>query len=266
MKKHHFAAFLLFLLLTAAAAHAQIINIDKTDTAAYVKKALWSGNISLGLEADKQKTTLFDASNYLDLSLQKLRQLFIFSASERFTYNGSSSFLNKGYLHLRWRYNYKEQLHPESFVQYQWDDALGMVHRFVAGENIRYNFWHRKLWELSAATGIMYEAEVWNYTAVDSSKIPVPPVNQHSRELKSNNYIKLEGDVSKVSKLTFIVFYQAAFNDFLRPRISGVINFNTNVSKHFALGMQYNGLFDAGPVVPLFKFYYSYSSTLLYKF
>lgn len=266
MKKTRLLTFLLLLLLFASAAKAQIINIDQTDTSAYIKKAVWQGNLSLGLEVDKQKTTLFDASNFGNASLQKFKELFILSASERFTYNGDNSFLNKGYVHLRWRHNYKEQLHPESFVQYQWDDALGMIHRFVAGENLRYNFWHRQLWELTVATGVMYEGELWNYTAVDSSKIPPNAVNQQSREIKSNNYIKLEGNVSAVSKLSIIVFYQAAFNDFFRPRISGVINFNTDISKHFALGIQYNGLFDAGPVVPIVKFYYNYSTSLAYKF
>ena len=47
----------------------------------------------------------------------------------------------------------------------------------------------------------------------------------------------------------------------LRPLLISV----PDISKHFALGMQYNGLYDAGPVVPIFKFYYSYSTTLLYK-
>src|SRR5258705_12692023 len=114
MKKTRSITSLLLLLLFAAAANAQIINIDKTDTAAYVKKAVWNGNISLGGEVDKQKSTLFDASNFLDVSLQKYKELYILSGSERFTYNGSNSFLDKGYIHLRWRHNYKEQLHPES--------------------------------------------------------------------------------------------------------------------------------------------------------
>jgi hypothetical protein len=256
----------MLILLFAVTGNAQIINIDKTDTAAYVRKAVWSGNVSLDLEVDKQKSTLFDASNFLNISLQKWRSLFILSASDRFTYAGGNNYLNKGYVHLRWRYNYKEQLHPESFVQYQWDDALGMLHRFVAGENLRYNFWHHRAWEMSVATGIMYEDELWNYTAVDSSKIPVPAVNQHSREIKSNNYIKWEGKISTTSNIAIIVFYQAAFNDFFKPRISGVINFDTEISKHFALGIKYNGLFDAGPVVPIFKFYYNYSTALEYKF
>jgi hypothetical protein len=265
MKRTHLTVCIV-LIVAAATGRAQIINIDKTDTAAYIKKAVWNGNISLDLEVDKQKSTLFDASNFLNLSLQQWRELFILSASDRFTYAGSNNYLNKGFVHLRWRHNYKEQLHPESFVQYQWDDALGMLHRFVAGENLRYNFWHRRAWEMSVATGVMYEDELWNYTAVDSSKVPAPAVNQHSREIKSNNYIKWEGKISATSNISIILFYQAAFNDFFKPRISGVINFDTEISKHFALGIKYSGLFDAGPVVPIFKFYYNYSTALEYKF
>lgn len=260
--------FILFmsLLLTAGNCLAQIINIDKTDTSDYVRKAVWNGSVSLGLEVDKQKSALVDASNFLDASLQKWRELYILSASNRFTNNGNQSFLNTGYVHLRWRHNYKEQLHPETFVQYQWDDAIGMVHRFVAGENLRYNFWHRRSWEMTVATGIMYEAEEWNYTAVDSAKIPPNPVNQKSKELKSNSYIKFQGKVSSTSNMSIILFYQAAFNDFFKPRISGVISFDAAISKHFTLGIKYNALYDLGPVVPIFKFYYSFSTALAYQF
>lgn len=257
---------LLLCLFSSCPGSAQIINIDKTDTASYNRKADWNGNISLDLEVDKQKSTLFDASNYLNVSLQKMRELFIFSASDRFTYNGPNSYLNKGFIHLRWRHLYKASLHPESYLQYQWDDGLGMLHRFVAGENLRYNFWHHSAWELTLATGIMYEDERWNYTAVDSSKIPAHATSQASREIKSNNYIKLEGKVGVHSNLSFILFYQSAFSDFLKPRISGVINFDTEISKHFALNIKYNGLYDADPVVPIFKFYYNYATGVLYKF
>lgn len=258
--------YLLWLLLLPAVVHGQIITIDKNDTSAYSKKANWNGNITLGLEADKQKTTLYDASNFAELSLQKNKELFVAAGSERFTYNGGDDFLDKGFLHLRWRHLYKDQLHPEAFAQYQWDDGLGMVKRFVTGANLRYNFWHRQLWELTVATGVMYENEEWNYTAADSAKIPPSPVNQHSSEIKSNNYVKLEGNVSAVSSISVILYYQAAFNDFLRPRISGAVNFSSNISKHFALALQLNGLYDAGPVVPIFKFYYNYATNLVYRF
>ncbi|MBS1562790.1 MAG: DUF481 domain-containing protein [Bacteroidetes bacterium] len=252
----------LFSLLSAG----QIINIDKTDTSAYARKNILSGNVSLGMEVDKQKTTLFDASNYVDLAMQQYRELFVLSASNRFTYNGPQDFLNTGYVHLRWRHRYKDTWHPETFVQYQWDDERGMLHRFVGGENIRYNIDRGSHWDLSVATGVFYEEEVWNYTAVDSSKIPANPFNVTSRELKSNNYIKWEGKLSDAASLSAILFYQASFKDFFKPRVSAAISFDINVSRHFAWGVRYTGLYDVEPVVPIFKFYYSFSNSLVYKF
>ena len=266
---HYAGRFCILIVLCTSIAvisSAQIITIDKIDTAAYIKKPIWNGNISAGLEVDKQSQTLFDASNYLDLSLQKYKELFILSASNRFTYNGSNSFLNTGFVHIRWRHNYKAQFHPESYVQYQWDQNRGMIHRFVTGENIRYNFWHKQKWEMSVATGLMYENELWNYTAVDSAKIPPNPQNQKASELKSSSYIKFEGQPSATSNLSAILFYQAAFNSFLKPRISVSIKYDISISKHFMFGVAYSGLYDVDPVVPIFKFYYNFSNTLAYQF
>lgn len=246
--------------------HAQIINIDKTDTTAYQKKAIWNGIIASGIEVDKEKSTLFDGSSSVDVSLQKQKELFILSGQDRFTYDGGTSFLNTGYIHLRWRYDYKAQLHPESFLQFQWDANRGMIHRFVGGANLRYNFWHRRDWEMTFATGLFYEDELWDYRAVDSDKIPANPIPQHSYKVRSNSYMKWEGSPSKASNIAIVIFYQAPFTDFLDPRISANINFTVNVSKHFALGINYSGLYDAKPVVPIFKFYYSFSNSLAYKF
>ncbi len=79
---------LLPLLFITTLCKAQILNIDKLDTLPYSNKARFEGNISAGLEIDKQNSTLYDASNFLDATLQKRKLLHIFSASNRFTYNG----------------------------------------------------------------------------------------------------------------------------------------------------------------------------------
>ncbi len=246
---------------------SQIINIDKTDTSAYQKKTVWSGNIALALEIDKQSTTLVDASNFVDISLQRNKELFIASASNRFTNDGSTSFLNTGYMHLRWRHNYKDKLHPETFAQYQWDENRGMVYRYLAGANLRYNFWHKRKWEMTFGEGAFYENEKWNYAAVDSLKIPFNAIDQKVSRIRSNSYIKWEGSPSANSNFAAALFYQASFNDFFEPRISLRVNLDVNVSKHFSLGIAYNGLYDAKPVVPIFHYYYyNLASTLAYKF
>lgn len=245
---------------------AQIIIVDKIDTTAYNRKAKWDGDLSSGLEIDKQKLTLYDATSGFDASLQKYHEFFIFSASDRFTYNGPQDFLNTGYLHLRWRHDYKDQLHAESYVQYNWDTKIGLRNRFVTGMNMRYNFWHRRKWEMTFATGLMYENETWDYAAVDSVKIPANPVDIKMSLLKSNSYIKWEGNVSDNASIAIAVFYQATFDDFFQPRIATNVNFDVDISKHFILELKYAGVYNSAPVVPIFNFYYSLSNTLVYKF
>ncbi|HVZ56073.1 MAG TPA: DUF481 domain-containing protein [Chitinophagaceae bacterium] len=246
-------------------ASAQIINIDKTDTTAYQHHSVWNASFSVGLEVDKQKTTLLDATNYADLALQHAHELFIFSASNRITSNGDKSYLNTGYVHLRWRHDYKDQLHPESYLQYQWDENRGMVHRLVGGANLRYNFWHRRRWELTFATGLMYENERWDYAAVDSAKIPANPSDRTTSLLKSNNYLKWEGKLSATSDISLILYYQARFSAFFEPRVAGSFTYNVHISRHFSLGVKYNSLYDVRPVVPLPRFYYSLSTNLTYN-
>ena len=266
MLKRSVLSFILALLLLSFHSFSQIINIDKTDTSAYQKKVVWNGNISLGLEIDKQSTTLVDASNYVDVSLQKNKELFIESASNRFTNNGTTSFLNTGYVHLRWRHDYKNKLHPETYLQYQWDEERGMVYRYLGGANLRYNFWHKRKWEMTFGEGAFYENEKWDYAAVDSSKIPANPVDQKVSRIRSNSYIKWEGSPSTNSNFAAVLFYQASFDDFFAPRVSAKISFDVNTSKHFSFGIAYSGLYDVKPVVPIFHYYYTITSTFGYKF
>ncbi|MBI2731517.1 MAG: hypothetical protein HYX40_12340 [Sphingobacteriales bacterium] len=124
--------FLLLVLCTSAFSSAQILNIDKTDTADYIHKAKWNYQLSAGLEIDQQQTTLYDATNTAEVMLQKYKNLFIFSGSYRFTYNGPANILNAGFVHLRYRYQYKNKFQPETYVQFQWDNKRGLMHRVVS--------------------------------------------------------------------------------------------------------------------------------------
>lgn len=246
---------------------AQILTIDQTDTSAYVRKTVCNGNLTLGIEGDKQQKLLLDATNTFNFQLQHYKELLIAAASYRFTYDGGQDFLNSGYIHLRWRHDYKNTWQPETFVQYQWDNSRGMLGRFITGENARYSFWHKKNWELSLASGIMYETERWNYTAVDSALKPAVQQNQVTSLFKSNNYIKLEGNTSANSTLSFIVFYQSPFNHFFDYyRIAASVKFGVSFAKHFDFAIAFSSLYDSHPVVPIFKFYYNFSNGIVYKF
>jgi len=254
------------VLLQTLQARCQILNIDKTDTADYQKKPIWQGRVMLGLLVDKEKRTLVSGNNFVDVALQNYRELFIISSSDRFNYNGPTTFLNTGYAHFRWRHNYKNKLHVEGFTQFQWDANRGLRYRYVVGGNLRYNLWHKKAWEMTLATGFFAEKEQWDYSAVDSAKIPNGAIFQTANRLRSNSYIKWEGSPTETSHLAAAIFYQGPLDALLSPRIAANINFTVDVSKHFSLGILYSGIYDSKPVVPIANFYYSVSNNLLFKF
>lgn len=245
---------------------SQILNIDKSDTSAYAVAPKFNINFGSGLEIDKQKTTVYDATNTLESMLQKNRNLFILAGSYRFTYNGPDDILNAGYIHLRYRYNYKSLFQPEPFIQYQWDNKRGIEHRFVTGMNCRYNFFKGDTWDINAGLGLMYEEEIWDYVAVnDSSLIPPNPQPVTSKLLKANSYLRFDIKTSDNSTIAFSLFIQSGFSA-LKPRFAPHFQWDIGAGKHLSFSISFSGLYDTNPVVPIDKFYYSLSNSLLLKF
>jgi hypothetical protein len=256
---------LLIFLVRSFSSFGQILNIDRADTSAYANKTKFNMALNSGLEIDKQKTTLYDATNTLETMLQYSKQLFIFAASHRFTYNGADDILNAGYVHLRYRYGYKDKLQPEPFLQYQFDNKRGLMHRFLAGANLRYNFWRGDIFDFNSGFGLMYEDEQWNYAAVDSNKIPSSATNIRKQVAKVNFYLRLDWKPSANSTVAFNVFLQTRPNEF-SPRIAPHVQWNIDAGKHVGFSVAFSGLYDTKPVVPIDKFYYSLSNTLFVKF
>jgi hypothetical protein len=243
---------------------SQILNIDKTDTSAYVHKGKVSLNLNSGLEIDKQKTNLYDATNTLEIMWQQYKELFIVAGSYRFTYNGPDDILNAGYIHLRYRHNYKNKIQPEIFFQYNWDSERGIIYRMLAGANIRYNFWRGDRFDFNAGLGLMHETEKWNYNGVDSLKIPVNAVPVTVNYVKINSYLRLDWKPNGNNDITFNIFLQTRPDRF-EPRIAPHAQWDIKAGKHLGFSISFTSLYDTAPVVPIDNFYYSISYSLLFK-
>lgn len=251
--------------LVSFSVKAQILNIDRTDTTAYTHTAKTAFNLNTGLEIDKQKNTLYDATNTFEAMWQQYKELFIMAASYRFTYNGPDDILNAGYIHVRYRHGYKNKIQPEPFLQYQWDNKRGILHRELAGANVRYNITKGDNFDFNCGLGLMYEAEKWNYTAVDSSKLPLNTTPVVRELIKINSYIRLFWKPNDHNDVTFNIFLQTRPDRF-KPRIAPHAQWNIKAGKHVDFSIAYTGLFDTAPVVPIEKFYYSLSNGILLNF
>ena len=244
--------------------HAQIISIDKSDTSDYVQKSQFNFNFSTGLEVDKQQTTLWDATNTAEMMLQKNKDLFLFAASYRFTYNGPTDILNAGYFHLRYRNHYKDKFQPEPFIQYQWDNKRGLEMRTVAGANIRYNMWKGDKIEFNAGLGLMNEIERWNYDGVDSNKVPANTSPITKNYVKINSYVRMDWKPNANNDIAFNVFLQSRPDQF-HPRIAPHFQWSINAGKHVGFSISYSGMYDESPIVPIHHFYFSLSNSLTIK-
>jgi len=242
--------------------HAQILNIDKTDTTDYVRHPKFDGSLNTGLEIDRQKTVLYDATNTAEAMWQQYKELFILAASYRFTYNGPDDILNAGFVHLRYRHNYKNKIQPEPFLQYQWDNKRGIERRILAGANIRYNITKGQRFDFNCGLGLMYEEEKWDYVGVDSAKLPIDAEPVTNYFTKINSYIRFTWDPNNNNSITFNVFLQTRPDRF-KPRIAPHAQWNVKVGKHVDLSVSFTGLYDTAPVVPIEKFYFSLSDGIL---
>lgn len=252
-------------LLAAGLSQGQILNIDRTDTSDYTRRGKINLQLNSGLEIDKQNTTLYDATNVVETMWQQNRELFILAGSYRFTYNGPDDILNAGYIHLRYRHGYKNRLQPEPFVQYQWDNKRGILERFLYGANLRYHLQKGNNFDFNAGAGPMYEREKWNYAGVDSSKIPANPTTVSTELLKINSYLRFDWKPNDHNDIAFTLFVQTRPDRF-RPRVAPHIQWDIKAGKHFGFSISYSGLYDAAPVVPIDRFYYSLSNSLFLDF
>ena len=244
---------------------AQILNIDKTDTTDYTHEAKVTFNLNSGLEIDRQKNILYDASNTAEAMWQQYKELFILAGSYRFTYNGPDDVLNAGYIHLRYRHAYKNKIQPEPFAQFQWDNKRGIEHRVLAGANVRYNISKGQRIDFNCGLGLMYEAEKWDFIAVDSSKIPADATPVVKELVKLNSYLRFNWKPNDNNDITFNIFLQTRPDRF-KPRIAPHAQWNIKAGKHIDFSVSFTGLYDTSPVVPIEKFYFSLSDGILLTF
>jgi len=254
-----------FTYLLSLSLKGQILNIDKTDTAEYTRKSTASFNLNMGLEIDKQKTTLYDATNTAEILWQHYKELFILASSVRFTYNGPDDILDAGYIHLRYRHNYRDRIQPEPYLQYQWDNKRGIERRSIAGINARFDFPPSEHLDFNCGLGPMYESEKWDYTAVDSALIPKNAQPIENDLIKINSYVRLDWKPDKNNDIVFNVFLQTRPDRF-QPRIAPHAQWNIKAGKHLGFSVNFTGLYDTKPVVPIEKFYYSLSNSVLLSF
>lgn len=242
-------------LLFVTAASAQILNVERARGAA--DSVGWGGEIGLDFSVEKYSDRVTKAANESALFYTSKKHNYILLSSLEFVDVDGSSVINSGYVHARSTFRSKKNISPELFLQYQYNNNLGLTNRRLGGAGIRYRFLSTGRLTGTLSTGMMAENEEWE---------PEESENIENTFLKSTSNLALRGSVSENASLLLIGYYQARPDKFFEPRATLESQLGVKLSKHITLAVSFVMTHDASPIIDIPKVTYELENGLIFTF
>ena len=245
-------------LLFSIPSFCQILNIDRVTSADSIPKK-WVSVVNFSFSSDKLKKDLLDVSSKIEINrFFHNDYVLVGSFHNDVTLNGNDVLQNEGYTQLRYRDNDKHEWSNESYVQYQWNGALGMENRKVIGSNIRKKVIEKKEIDLYTGLGIFYEAEQWNWSGVENVDLTVHPYPLNRSLLRLNHYWKCAYKINENIDVSAVSYFQLPLNaEILNLRWYIDLDTNIKMTKNASFVIHYDHTYDDYRLVPISKYYYS---------
>lgn len=244
-------SLLLFFILFPALAPAQVLNVESYRGQADTTKA-WSGDLSFGFSASKQKTSSLQLNNRTNLRYVSPRHSYLMITNLN-VLRIDEELVSNGYIHLRGTFLREQRWSPELFTQYQYSQSRGLKRRNLLGAVMRYDMIQRDEFSAALTTGGMYEHEVWN-----SDEVP----RQQFDRFKSTSSLLMRGQLSANTELYVVGYYQATPNDFLNPRLTADVQLRFRISRIVTFGAQFNTTYDYAPPLQTESWIYTFRNTV----
>lgn len=227
----------------------------------------FQGQFTFGLTADQQRSLVYSVFSDIDMSF-KIRSKSLLTAG-RFRVTGTSDqmLLNGGFIHFRLRDNSGKNLLLEEYIQYQWDGVRGMKNRFIAGSNIRQKLLNSTKSQLFLGFGLFYEFEEWGMSAVSQDLVPVGVSSITVNLAKFNLYSRFSRQLGQDARFSGVFYYQALPETFFGSyRLAGTFQLLFKLGKNLDFTINYDGIYDTKPIVPIRNFYFNISNQFVWKF
>lgn len=247
-------AFALFSLPT----FSQILNADRIITEDTINKK-WKVFVDVSFSLDKVKKSLLDGNSRIELDrLFKNDYLLVTSFNNEITYNDKDAIQNEGFAQIRYRDNDKHNWSNESFVQYQWNAALGMDYIKVVGSNVRKRLLENKKIDLYTGLGLFYETERWNNSGVEYLDQYSATQTLNRSLVRLNHYWKLAYKLNDNMDVSAISYFQFPLNkDIASLRWFLELNTYIKMTKNTNFVIHWDHTYDDYRLVPISNYYYS---------
>ena len=162
---------------------------------------------------------------------------------------------NKGFIHLRTTKNILKNYQMEVFTQYEFNEFLLLIDRYLLGTGLRIGFNNNKLSTTYLGVGLMIENETYDLDEENKKSL-----------LRSTNYIKNNIALSANIELNNTAYFQIASDDFNDYRIlyDGGLDFHVNESFAFTISLNYR--YDNDPHGDLGSSYIQISNGMSFNF
>lgn len=206
---------------------------------------------------EKKDILVFKNTANLNLLIDKDKVINLINKLELSKY-GTQVTLSGGYVHAEYRHLLYEAFEIYPYMEAQWAESRGMVHKLSTGVQSRYRAIYNKKAVAFVTVALFYEYEKWRY-AYDAA----PAITAITRGIKSHLSLSLKYRFTDHWDMTFCAIHQAMLSkDFLKPRYGGAVDLKYHISKTFGLKAAYRLIYDTNPVVPVRKTYTGIEASL----
>ncbi len=247
--------FLLILTFLTEQATAQVLNVERVRAEADTTG--WTGEIGADFALNKYNDRIIKVGNQANMAYFSPRHAYLLLSSIDLVNVDGQSLVSNGYIHLRTTLLRKESLSPELFLQYQYNNNLGLRNRALAGGGVQYTFLSRPNLRGHISTGLMFEYEEWgveDHLSVENSL------------LKSTSNLSIRGRINPQTSVTVIGYYQARPDNFFKPRATSENQLNINISRNLIFRVNFTLMYDFEPVIDVPNLTYELKNGIVLTF
>jgi putative salt-induced outer membrane protein YdiY len=241
-----FIGTLLFLYATLA--YGQIVNIENKRLDA--KKEGFSGSADLNINFTMNNKQLLQVGDKLKLGYTKKKHHALIITDHSFVKSKDDDFINQGYEHLRYNYQFKDsgRVSFEAFQQGQFNKIQRINLRLLLGSGVRLNILDQKNYQLNVGTGFMGEYE----ELLDGGGT--------SNDILSTSYFSENIGMNSIS------YIQPKFIDYGNYRFSNETYIRFNINKYLSFKVIYSITHDSRDIEDVRKTNYTLRNSLSIKF
>ncbi len=151
------------------------------------------------------------------------------------------TFLNKGFAHFRWIYNYETNVKPEIFLQKEFSEFILLNDRNLIGAGLRFTIISEAIDEESKFKTYLGLGLMWEQEEIDTTP------TQNTSLFRSTNYLSVQWVINELTSVNHVMYYQPYIQSTKDYRVLTQSALQVALTKYLTFKAAVNYRFDNQP-------------------